>query len=319
MAEVQPPMFLQGGAIQHDARGFRRILGGILSEGVARTTDTDNDMIVTVVSEGQTPVVSVAKGGCYIQGDQITDQGLYFCYNDGAEPITLDARPGGASRVDSIYAQVKDAFEGVAGDTWVLDKATGTTTIPASAIKLAEVTVPATGSLTVDDTKREKAGIRAVGASKIGTSQLIDGAVTADKMANGLATSAKINPTIARNVMGSNQTIANPGSSTTLCSMSLTSPVNEGRAIVWGVIDWQCQTGAEIYAWLTVDGVQQEEQAWLDVSTAGIRATTGQTWYLEGLASGAHTIALVATHAVGSGSLAIANNTNLTGIAYYGE
>ncbi len=317
MSEVQPPYFLQGGVIQHNARGFRRLLGGFISEGVARLNGSD-DMKVTTVSGGTSPVVSIARGGCYVQGDEIVDQGLYFVYNDSAKQITLNPRPASGSRTDMIIARVRDASEGNAGDTWLLDKITGSLTLPASACKLAEITVPASGDLTIDDTKRTKSGVTSLGATLVNTDNIQDGAITEALISDGAVTGRKMNPNIGRQTLAVSTAIGSPGTATPLITLNVTTPVANARCLVWGVLDWSCAVGAELYAYLTVDNVAKPERAIIDISDGAVRGTTGQCWLVTGLAAGTHQLQLVATHALGSGSQAIALNTTLTSWMFAG-
>lgn len=149
MAEVNPPGFLQVASAQHPAKLFRRILAGLAREGVC-DFNAGNDLVVTA---GGGMTVSVARGGAFVLGDDSTDQGLYFCYNDGARSLTIGTADGTNPRDDIIVARVKDNTEGQAGDTWELAVVAGTPAaspaepaLPATAIKLATVRVNAGAS-----------------------------------------------------------------------------------------------------------------------------------------------------------------------------
>jgi hypothetical protein len=143
MTEIQPPWALQGGVVFHPANLSRRMWAGILDEGICRFNG-DNDL---KAQQQGTPSmnVDILKGAVFIKGDDSTDQGLYFAYNDGTISRLL-AAPVGNPRKDLIVARVKDASEGQAGDTWLVDVITGTEAaspaeppLPATAYKLAVV------------------------------------------------------------------------------------------------------------------------------------------------------------------------------------
>jgi hypothetical protein len=145
VAFTDPPYTLQGGVINHPARVFRRALAGVLQEGV-NSLNGFGDLAVTATGTGlQT---AIARGGCYIKGDDGTDQGLYHGYNDATVNITLDAADGTNPRIDLIVARVKDTEYGISGDVVVVEKVTGTPaaspvepTLPPTALKLASILV----------------------------------------------------------------------------------------------------------------------------------------------------------------------------------
>src|SRR5574337_1500593 len=70
--------------------------------------------------------VLVARGAAYVQGDDATDQGLYFVYNDATKTLTISSADATNPRKDIVVAHVKDNFHGQAGDTWVIEVITGT-------------------------------------------------------------------------------------------------------------------------------------------------------------------------------------------------
>lgn len=123
MPEVQPPGFLQTAGILHPARLMRRAFGGIITKGVT-TYNPSGDLKVTAV--GGTMGVNIASGAAWVKGTDITDQGSYFCYNGSTVTVTLNASDPTNPRIDLILVHVKDATEGQAGDTWAIEKVTGT-------------------------------------------------------------------------------------------------------------------------------------------------------------------------------------------------
>lgn len=149
MAEVHPAYALQAATPTHPAKLFRRVLQGLMSEGVCTAFNNDDDL---KVSAGGAFNATVAKGGALVKGDDATDQGLYFVYNDGNVTLGItnaSALTAGQSRKDLVIARVKDADEGgAAGNTWALEVVQGTAgspgaepALPASALKLAVLTV----------------------------------------------------------------------------------------------------------------------------------------------------------------------------------
>lgn len=148
MAEKNPPWALQGGTVNHDAITARRAFAGLFSEGIAGF-NASGDLKVT---QSGTPGMSVvvARGGAYVKGDDATDQGLYFVYNDADKTLTVPAAHATLARKDIVVFHVYDNFHGQPGDTSTLEYIAGTPagspaepTLPASAYKLATVDVPA--------------------------------------------------------------------------------------------------------------------------------------------------------------------------------
>jgi hypothetical protein len=158
VTEIQPPFTLQGGTVNHPAALFRRAIGGMLyTEGIAAFNNASaqglpDDLKVGPDSPAAMRVI-VSRGGAYIQGDDVTDQGMYVVYNDANVSLTVPAADATNPRIDNVLAHVKDNFHGQAGDTWVLEYQTGTPagspvapTVPASAYRLATVAVAALAS-----------------------------------------------------------------------------------------------------------------------------------------------------------------------------
>ena len=155
MTVINPPYALQAGTINHPAKLFRRIVMALANEGVCQF-NTTLDMKVSENSPTGMSVL-VATGGCFIKGDDTSNQGLYLMFNDGNSTVTLATADATNPRIDIIVAWVKDGTEGQAGDTSVIDKVTGTPAAspsapatPATALKLAEVLVPAAASSVVN-------------------------------------------------------------------------------------------------------------------------------------------------------------------------
>lgn len=156
MAVVNPPAYLQNSAA-HSAKLFRRAFGGLIgAEGIvayngAVAFGVSNDLNVVQRAAGANMSIDVARGGAYIKGDDATDQGYYFFYNDATTNVVITAADPTNPRIDLVIARIKDVAEGgAAGDTSTLEIVLGTPAgspsppaIPASSLKLAEVRVNA--------------------------------------------------------------------------------------------------------------------------------------------------------------------------------
>lgn len=148
MTEINPPFALQGGTINHPALLFRRLLSIVSAEGIGRFNGV-NDLKVVENSPAAMSVL-VSRGSGYVQGDDVTDQGLYFVYNDANKVVTIASSDLSLPRKDIVVARVKDNFHGQAGDTWTIEAIIGTPAgsptepaLPATAMKLAVIDVPA--------------------------------------------------------------------------------------------------------------------------------------------------------------------------------
>lgn len=126
------------------------------------------DLAVTPRAAGANMTVEVAPGACIIAGPA----GSYLCRSDAVETVgPLDAAPSvGSSRIDVVYARVRDAQAmGGSANDWIIGVATGTAAssptvpaIPSYAIELARITVL---SSTASITSGRIANARTVSAS----------------------------------------------------------------------------------------------------------------------------------------------------------
>lgn len=143
-------------AVPTSGRDLRHGWDG-LQEGVWAA----GDMKVTAGVTGLS--VDVAAGIAYVLGDAVTDQGLYRCRNDGAlnsAAFDLGGIPAAHAtlpRLDQIIARAYDTTEdqvglrewryevipGTADAGATLDTRTGAGALPDSAVRLADVLVPA--------------------------------------------------------------------------------------------------------------------------------------------------------------------------------
>lgn len=117
--------------------------------------------------------VDVAAGRCAIQGDDISDQGIYICNSTTVLSVVVPAKPASGSRTHRVVARVRDKLSNGTWSQydWVIellaDTGSGTPAEPNSAITLAMVTVSsATVSITtgniVDARKRSSTGTAAL-------------------------------------------------------------------------------------------------------------------------------------------------------------
>jgi hypothetical protein len=117
-------------------------------------------MAVVQRGAGANYSVDIAAGEATVQGDLVTNQGLYYVYNDATVNLTGFAAANATNpRIDRITLKVDDAFHGGAGNTASFPIITGTATagatltnltgagaVPASSILLANVLIPATAT-----------------------------------------------------------------------------------------------------------------------------------------------------------------------------
>jgi hypothetical protein len=136
------------------ALDMRRFLSALIGgEGVV----TSGDMAVAQRAAGANLSVDVAAGQAVVQGDSITNQGMYYAYNDGVVNVTgFTAAHATLPRVDRVLLRVRDAFHGDAANDVAFVIVTGTATagatltnlagaaaVPGSQLLLANVLIPA--------------------------------------------------------------------------------------------------------------------------------------------------------------------------------
>lgn len=153
----------------HLGRPTATFAGGIspTTQGGSHGVIGGGDLLVSISSGLQ---MTVAAGGCFINGTSANIQGCYYGYNDAAYAganVLLSAH-NAQPRIDLIYARVRDNAEDAGGSTlFELNKATGTPagsptppTVPSGCLVLAQIAVPATsGAVTVTDTRCFAAGL----------------------------------------------------------------------------------------------------------------------------------------------------------------
>ncbi len=320
----QPPYVMQGSAgspvVNHSAILFRRALTGIMSEGVA-TMNGVNDL---KVSAGTGTVINIARGGGYIEGDSVTDQGMYFVYNDQNQSMTLSS--GGSTRTDLIVAELKDSFYGDATNTWQIrsiDGTPGVPSTPSSAIPLASVVVNNNGTLGTITDLRVGAGATPAPGS-ITAAMIANGIITNAHLGDGIVTTQKWKPSIdqAFNVTA-NWPV--PQSASVYTDVpGATLALNPGaftwRAIVFAqfMVRGVVSTTDEFHGAIAIDGTKVSTDAILDStgSSTGSAGSPGLAYYHKvDLAAGSHTFKLVARKG-GSGACTLDVATNLLVIGF---
>ena len=145
MALRTPPSWFQNGS--HPAENDRLTTANLLfrSQGVA-------DYNSMRVSQSGTPGMSVqvAAGHAVIAGTQVTNQGYYAAYNDGAATVAIATANPTNPRIDLICVVVQDSYYSGANDQVIFQAVTGTPasspvapSAPNNSITLARVAVAA--------------------------------------------------------------------------------------------------------------------------------------------------------------------------------
>jgi hypothetical protein len=139
------------------ALDMRRLISSLVaSEGIVSA----GDLLVAQRAAGANMSVDVSAGRALIQGDLITQQGMYFAYNDGTVNVTgFSAANATNPRIDRVCLRVRDAFHGDAANDVAFVIVTGTATsgatlsnltgaaaVPASHLLLANILIPATAT-----------------------------------------------------------------------------------------------------------------------------------------------------------------------------
>lgn len=146
MAELQDPAYLGNGCIT--AQGDRQVLASMVcSEGV--TANAGGELEVTADTPASMDI-SVASGNAFIEGTDITWQGMYHVSNDAAKTLTVTTADPTDDRIDIVVATVRDTETGGLADDWLLQIIAGTPspapiapTLPDNSLLLATIAVGA--------------------------------------------------------------------------------------------------------------------------------------------------------------------------------
>lgn len=106
-------------------------------------------MNVTQRGAGANFSVDVAAGTGFVTGDDITNQGMYHCWNDATVNVVTPGAPGSGTRIHRLVLQIRDKQSNGTYTTYdaqfqlLQDTGSGTPAEPASAITLALITIAA--------------------------------------------------------------------------------------------------------------------------------------------------------------------------------
>jgi len=147
-----PPLFQQNRT--YSARVTRQFVELIGTEGVIGPTA----LAVSQRSAGAAMSVDVAAGKAFVAGDDQANQGTYLIVNEATVELPITPADPSNSRIDAVILQVRDPNAGgPAGDDVIVTVLTGTPaaspvppSVPASAILLASVVVPAAATSITD-------------------------------------------------------------------------------------------------------------------------------------------------------------------------
>jgi hypothetical protein len=160
------PIFIDGNT--HPGEETRQSLGALLGTSTgsfaggvgasdrAHGVVNASDFTVVQRAAGANMSVDVAAGYAWIRGTESAHQGAYHVYNDGTVNLSVAASDATNPRIDLVIAKVQDAFYSGATRTASVTVVTGTPaasptdpTLPANALVLARVRVPAASSSVV--------------------------------------------------------------------------------------------------------------------------------------------------------------------------
>ena len=149
MAIRTPPSWISGQI--HTAENDRLTTAGFISTPGVRQSAvvfpqaiTSNNFIgdlAVVPASPAAATVVVRSGWGYVKGTVSGVQGTYGVYNDDDVTLTIAANSSGSPRTDLIYIKVTDVNYGDPTSTAQILVQAGSTTVPASSIPLAHVTV----------------------------------------------------------------------------------------------------------------------------------------------------------------------------------
>lgn len=152
MALLQPVWMQSTGgdpAVDYSALELRNLLSGLLrSEGILHKAGALGLQVVQRAA-GANFSVDVGDGYAAIQGDDVTNQGMYLIRADGVTNVVTPSAPGSGTRVHRVVAQIRDKTHNGAWTTyeWTLDllqdTGSGTPALPGSAIALARISIAA--------------------------------------------------------------------------------------------------------------------------------------------------------------------------------
>jgi len=135
-----------------ELRNYARAIAQMSGNGVLNS----GDLAVTQRGAGANFSVDIAAGIAGVLGDDVTNQGLYYAWNDATFNLVTPSAPGSGTRVHRVVAQIRDKLHNGTWTTYdwtpvlLQDTGSGTPAEPASAVTLALVSIAA-GQLSVQN------------------------------------------------------------------------------------------------------------------------------------------------------------------------
>jgi len=162
------PEFLQ--TKRYSAQRTRAMLQAMpLQEGVVPYSLSAVPFKVSQRAAGANMTVDIAGGDAWVMGDSLARQGLYHVVNDATFNLAVPANASGNPRLDQVVLKVNDTMHGGVGDTASLEIVQGTATggatldnrsgaagLPNTAMRCADILVPASASSIVDANIRDR-------------------------------------------------------------------------------------------------------------------------------------------------------------------
>lgn len=142
----------------YTARSTRQALQEMT--GRVEGVDLESDLKVVQRGAGANMSVDIGIGDCFVQGDTVARQGLYHGYSDAVENRAIGAAHATLPRIDRVVARIYDTVDiasatdelklevvaGTATSGATQDNLSGAAAVPANALSLATVLVPAAAS-----------------------------------------------------------------------------------------------------------------------------------------------------------------------------
>lgn len=130
---IEAPIWLQNGT--YPARLDRAFIERVM-HGAERVFD---GLAVTQASPSANFTVNIAAGAAAIQGDDITNQGMYYVRSTATENVAVPASPGSGSRTDTVIFRIRDGQALGAGPSDAIIEVIEGTTVPDSCLALATI------------------------------------------------------------------------------------------------------------------------------------------------------------------------------------
>lgn len=246
---IEDPLWLHG-AVQFDAREFRRVVDAVFSEGVLGATS----FAVTQRGLGPTMSVDIGAGLGVIQGDDQSTQGKYLVRSTATENVAVSAAPLTNQRYDLVVKRVNDPTAGGAsGNNSTFEVIAGISSasptvppVPPTALALATL-----GPITSSTTSITNSLITDLRVLAALAHDVVD-----DDLASRLGTAAAAAGTIARRDGSGRMKVAGAAVGDDVANLQdVSTAVNNivvpvGGSINSGSIQYR-KVGGMVYVWTT--------------------------------------------------------------------